>query len=100
MPQFEYQQSQFGNFLNPPPNLPPPINAQTCKCKIMIGLDHAPPDFNLRGRIIGDGGTNLNYIRAETGANVSLRGMGSLFIDPSIGTEQPEPMHLFVEHPT
>lgn len=67
--------------------------------KVMIGLDHAPPAFDLRGRIIGQGGTNLEYIRNETGAVVTLRGRGSLFIDPSSGTESLEPLHFFIEHP-
>lgn len=64
----------------------------------MIGLDHAPAAFDLRGQLIGAGGANLHYIRNETGAIATLRGRGSLFIDPSLGTESPEAMHLYVEH--
>lgn len=63
----------------------------------MIGLD-APNAFDLRGQLIGANGANLNYIRNETGAIVTLRGHGSLFIDPAIGIESPEPMHLYIEH--
>lgn len=28
----------------------------------------------------------------------TLRGRGSLFIDPALGIESPEPMHLYIEH--
>lgn len=102
----------------------------------MVGLDHAPAAFDLRGQLIGNfrkintakaieniiadknirfwrfvlftvicfilcvgaGGANLHYIRNETGAIATLRGRGSLFIDPAMGTESPEPMHLYIEH--
>lgn len=36
----------------------------------------------------------------ETGATVTLRGRGSLFIDPQLGHESREPLHLFIEHRT
>jgi len=37
------------------------------------------------------------YIRGETGANIALRGRGSQFIDPVLGAESPEPLHLYIE---
>ncbi|GAB0094906.1 hypothetical protein DMENIID0001_102320 [Sergentomyia squamirostris] len=74
----------------------PPTN--TCVEKIMIGLEHAPPAFDLRGRLIGVGGANLHYIRNETGAMATLRGRGSMFLDPQFGQESPEPLHLYIEH--
>lgn len=70
----------------------------TCIEKIFIGLDHAPPSFDLRSRLIGTGGANLNYIRTETGAMATLRGRGSLFVDPMLSMESPEPIHLYIEH--
>lgn len=87
-------------------NRPPPTvmstatltNSSTYVEKLMIGLDHAPPAFDLRSQIIGVGGANLIYIRNETGAVATLRGRGSLFIDPALGNESPEPMHLYIEH--
>ncbi|XP_026471224.1 uncharacterized protein LOC113385118 isoform X2 [Ctenocephalides felis] len=84
------------------PQLPPLMSIQTNVTsidKVMVGLDHAPPAFDLRGRIIGQGGTNLEYIRTETGAVVTLRGRGSLFTESASGTESPEPLHFFIEHP-
>jgi len=72
--------------------------ASTCVEKIIVGLDHAPLAFDLRGRIIGASGANLHYIRNETGAMATLRGRGSLFIDPVLGTESAEPLHLYIEH--
>lgn len=87
-------------------NRPPPAIMSTATLtssstyveKLMIGLDHAPPAFDLRTQIIGVGGANLIYIRNETGAVATLRGRGSMFIDPALGIESPEPMHLYIEH--
>lgn len=86
---------------SPPPTIVGTPNGTTmCVAKLLVGLDHAPLSFNVRHRIIGDGGTNLNYIRQETGAMVSLRGRGSLAIEPQTGQEAPEPLQLCIEHPT
>lgn len=84
----------------PPPSImsTAPPTSSTFVEKIMIGLDHAPPAFDLRGQLIGGGGANLHYIRAETGAMATLRGRGSKYIDPTLGVESPEPMHLYIEH--
>lgn len=87
-------------------NRPPPTIMSTATLtssstyveKLMIGLDHAPPAFDLRTQIIGVGGANLIYIRNETGAVATLRGRGSMFIDPALGNESNEPMHLYIEH--
>lgn len=66
--------------------------------KVLIGLEHAPPTFDLRNKLIGQGGANLHYIRNETGAMVTLRGKGSGFIEPTTGAESMEPLHLCVEY--
>ncbi|XP_055854995.1 putative mediator of RNA polymerase II transcription subunit 12 isoform X3 [Episyrphus balteatus] len=66
--------------------------------KLTIGLDHVPPSFNLREQLTGVAGANLQYIRKETGVNITLRGIGSLFIEPNTGTESQEPLHFFIEH--
>lgn len=66
--------------------------------KICVGIENAPQGFDLRGRIIGAGGANLLYIRGETGATVTLRGRGSQFVDPALGTESPEPLYLCIEY--
>lgn len=65
--------------------------------KICVGIENSPQGFDLRGRIIGAGGANLLYIRGETGATITLRGRTSQFIDPNLGTESPEPLHLCIE---
>lgn len=91
----------MSKFMNrPPPNtsMPPQQTNQTFVDRIPVGLDHAPPAFDLRGQLIGAGGANLHYIRNETGAVATLRGRGSLFVDPQLGTESQEPMHLYIEH--
>ncbi|XP_023317783.1 trithorax group protein osa-like isoform X2 [Trichogramma pretiosum] len=84
-------------------NLPPPLMSLQSGVptveKLCIGIENAPQGFDLRGRIIGADGANLLYIRGETGATVTLRGRGSQFVDPGMGTESPEPLHLCIEHP-
>lgn len=70
----------------------------SCVEKIFLNLN-APPAFNLRQKILGDQNTNLQYIVNETKANVSLRGRGSGFIEPSLGVESSESLHLYIEHP-
>ncbi|XP_076288665.1 uncharacterized protein LOC143213060 isoform X2 [Lasioglossum baleicum] len=86
-------------FTNAPPPLMSLHSGITSVEKICVGIENAPEGFDLRGRIIGAGGANLLYIRAETAANVTLRGRGSQFVDPVLGAESPEPLHLYIEHP-
>lgn len=92
----------MSKFMNrpPPPMMsaaPVPNNSMFVE-KLLIGLDHAPAAFDLRGQLLGSNGANLNYIRNETGANPTLRGRGSMFIDPVLGAESQEPLHLYIEH--
>ncbi|XP_055620011.1 uncharacterized protein LOC129764685 isoform X2 [Toxorhynchites rutilus septentrionalis] len=98
----QHAQQQISKMVSsPPPTIIGTPNGTTmCVAKLIVGLDHAPMSFNIRQRIFGDGGTNLNYIRSETGALVTLRGRGSLAIDPQTGQEAPEPLQLCIEHPT
>lgn len=72
--------------------------AQPCVEKIFINLN-APIQFNLRHKILGDQNANLQYIINETNAKVTLRGRGSGFIEPNLGIESQEPLHLYIEHP-
>ncbi|XP_035726475.1 extensin-like isoform X1 [Vespa mandarinia] len=97
----EHQSSlnRRSRFTNAPPPLMSLHSGITSVEKICIGIENAPQGFDLRGRIIGIGGANLLYIRGETGANVTLRGRNSQFIDPVLGSESPEPLHLHIEHP-
>ncbi|XP_066590962.1 uncharacterized protein [Prorops nasuta] len=97
----EYQCSlnRPSRFTNAPPPLMSLHSGVTSVEKICIGIENAPQGFDLRSRIIGPGGANLLYIRGETGADVTLKGRGSRFIDPVLGTESPEPLHLYIEHP-
>lgn len=84
----------MSKFMNrPPPNVTPSTIGNSFVEKLMIGLE-APNTFDLRGQLIGANGANLNYIRNETGAMVTLRGQGSMFVDSALGIESPEPLHL------
>ncbi|CAH1397790.1 unnamed protein product [Nezara viridula] len=66
--------------------------------KVLIGLESAPPSFDVRSKVMGPGGANLQYITNETGAIVTIRGKGSGFIEPATGHESVEPLHICVEH--
>ncbi|XP_015120922.1 extensin isoform X2 [Diachasma alloeum] len=90
--------SRPSRFTNAPPPLMSLHSGTPSVEKICVGIENAPQGFDLRGRIVGAGGANLLYIRGETGANVSLRGRGSQFMDPVLGGESPEPLHLYIEH--
>ncbi|XP_047995790.1 protein enabled-like isoform X2 [Leguminivora glycinivorella] len=54
--------------------------------KVYIGLDHAPAAFDIKGRILGPNGTNIEYIRSETGVLAVLK------------SEKFEPLHLALHH--
>lgn len=73
-------------------------NAQSCAEKIFINLS-APPAFQLRQKVLGENGANIQYIQSETRANVSLRGRGSGFSEQN-GLESNEPLHLLIECPS
>ncbi|CAL1531864.1 unnamed protein product [Lymnaea stagnalis] len=87
----------------PPPqvqithNQPPPQTVTILQENLYIGLEHAPPNFDTKNKILGPGGSYLMHIQAETGAAVSLRGKSSGFLNMS-ALESIEPMHVHLEH--
>ncbi|XP_050669856.1 mucin-4-like isoform X2 [Leptidea sinapis] len=54
--------------------------------KVYIGLDNAPAAFDIKSRILGPNGTNLEYIRSETGVVAVLK------------SDKFEPLHLALHH--
>lgn len=59
-------------------------------------MDNVSPAFNLRLKLIGQGGSNLYYIKNETGATVTLRGIGSGYLEPGTRQEAPEPLQFMI----
>ncbi|XP_068622469.1 uncharacterized protein [Battus philenor] len=54
--------------------------------KVYIGLDNAPAAFDIKSRLLGPNGTNLEYIRSETGVVAVLK------------SDKFEPLHLALHH--
>lgn len=63
--------------------------------KCPIGL--APlRGFHLRAAVVGPVGAHVKYIQTETKTKVQIKGQGSGYEEPAIGSESDEPMYLHI----
>ncbi|CAG0897089.1 unnamed protein product [Darwinula stevensoni] len=71
------------------------VMGKILQAKVFVGIDVARAEslqFDVRGKILGTGGSNIQYIASETGATVKLTGNGC-------GEEASnEALHLLIEH--
>uniref|UniRef100_A0A8C4X1Y4 KH homology domain-containing protein 4 n=1 Tax=Eptatretus burgeri TaxID=7764 RepID=A0A8C4X1Y4_EPTBU len=64
--------------------------------RVYIGLDHAPPAFDVRFCVEGEGSSYLKHVESETGARVVLRGRRTNWSDKH--AEHEEPLHCLISH--
>lgn len=64
-----------------------------------IPIDLEPiPGFNLRAQVVGQGGSYVKYIQAETKCRVQIKGRGSGFYEHDTREESDEQMYLHVTY--
>ncbi|XP_052279644.1 KH homology domain-containing protein 4-like isoform X5 [Dreissena polymorpha] len=93
-PRMTSPRQQLGNNVS----ITPQPTIQLLEEKLYIGLEHAPPNFSVKDKILGAGCSFLQHIQAETGAKVTLRGKRSGFLETNTGQEAMEPMHVHLQH--
>lgn len=75
------------------------INLQRKWPEEHIPIDLEPiPGFNLRAKVVGQGGQNVKYIQEKTGCKVQIKGRGSGFIEHNTSAESDEPMYLSIAY--
>ncbi|KAL0215383.1 hypothetical protein P9112_007567 [Eukaryota sp. TZLM1-RC] len=67
---------------------------------VSINIVNPPPSFNLRAKVLGREGTYVKHISSTTGCRVQLKGLGSQYMDPATGKEEPVPLYMYITGPS
>ena len=73
------------------------ISVQPFEDRLLVGINNVPPTFNLVNKLRGLNNVNVNYIEAESGSEISLRGRGSAKGHDAItDTDSNLPLHFLI----
>ncbi|KAL0217112.1 hypothetical protein RCL1_007595 [Eukaryota sp. TZLM3-RCL] len=67
---------------------------------VSVNIINPPASFNLRAKILGREGAYVKHITATTGCRVQLKGLGSQYLDPTTGKEEPVPLYMHITGPS
>ncbi|KAK7083059.1 hypothetical protein SK128_020274 [Halocaridina rubra] len=82
----------------PPQTHPPPPLTNIFREKVFLPANIGLNPTEIRARLLGESGTNLRYIQEETGVAISIRGIGSGYLEHGTGQEAQDTLHFYLEH--
>ncbi|XP_066968398.1 uncharacterized protein [Macrobrachium rosenbergii] len=82
----------------PPQSHPPPPLTNIFREKVFLPVNIGLNPSEVRARLLGESGMNLRYIQEETGVVISIRGIGSGYLEHATGQEAQDTLHFYLEH--
>lgn len=81
----------------PPQSQPPPPLTNIFREKVFLPVNIGLNPTEVRARLLGESGMNLRYIQDETGVAISIRGIGSGYLEHATGQEAQDSLHFYLE---